>query len=116
MPAWVWPAAALGSAAALAVAFAAQLGAPWQTVAALVFLAVGPGASLVPLVGLPDRGMELMLVIPVSFAVDALISAALFYPGLWSPGRELAVLLGVCLLGLAGQETARRLVSGGEPR
>lgn len=116
MSTWAWSAAAAGSAVALGVTFVAQLGAPWQTVAALAFLAIAPGASLVPLVGLPDRGMELMLVIPVSFAVDALTSAALFYPGLWSAGRELVLLLSICLLGIVAQVVAELWTSVGEPR
>jgi len=103
IPWWIWPAAAAAPAAVLALAMAAQLGSPWRPVAALVFLTVGPGASLAPLIGLRDPGMELTLVIPLSFALVALSSAALFYARLWSPDRELSIMLGLCLVGLALQ-------------
>jgi uncharacterized membrane protein len=100
---WLWPAAAFLSADALVLALVAPLGSPWRPILALVFAFVGPGAALVPLVGLHDPAMELVLVVPVSFAVVALVAAALFYPGLWSVDRELAVLLGLCATGLVLQ-------------
>jgi hypothetical protein len=91
------------SAAFLVLAVAVPLGSPWRPAAALIFASVGPGASLVPLLGLRDRAMEFVLVIPVSFAVVILVAAALFYPGLWSPDRQLVVLLALCAAGLAGR-------------
>jgi hypothetical protein len=100
---WIWPTVAAGPTAVLALVLAADLGSPWRPIAALVFLAVGPGASLVPLIGIPDMAMELTLVIPLSFALVALSSAALFYSRLWSPDLELVVLFGLCLVGLALQ-------------
>ncbi|SRR6266566_1603563 len=103
IPWWIWPATAAGLAAMLVLATAAHLGSPWRPVAALAFVAVGPGASLVPLIGLRDLAMELMLVIPLSFALVALSSAALFYARLWSPDRELSVMVGLCLIGSALQ-------------
>jgi hypothetical protein len=83
--------------------FAGQVGSPWRPIAALVFLFIGLGAGLVPLIGLRDTGMELMLVTPVSFAVVTLTSVALFYGRIWSPDRELGVLLGLCLVGFVLQ-------------
>jgi hypothetical protein len=100
---WIWPAVTASPTAVLAIVLIADLGQPWRPVAALVFLAVGPGASLVPLVGIPDLAMELTLVIPVSFALVALSSAALFYTGQWSADRELLMMFGLCLVGLALQ-------------
>jgi hypothetical protein len=100
---WLWPTAAAWPTAVLALVLAADLGSPWRPIAALLFLTVAPGASLVPLIGIPDVAMELMLVIPLSFALVALTSAALFYPRLWSPDRELVVMFGLCLVGLTLQ-------------
>jgi hypothetical protein len=100
---WVLPVAAFVAADALVVVLAAQLGAPWRPIAALAFVFVAPGASLVPLLGLPDGAMEAVLVVPVSFAVVTLVAATLFYPGWWSAERELVVLLGVCAAGLTLQ-------------
>src|SRR6266516_3208831 len=100
---WIWPTASGGPVVVFALVLAADLGSPWRPAAALLFLTVAPGASLVPLIGLPDMAMELMLVIPLSFALVALSSAVLFYPGLWSPNRELFVMFGLCLVRLALQ-------------
>jgi len=100
---WIWPTAAAWPTAVLAVVLAAGLGSPWRPIAALVFLAVSPGASVVSLIGIPDIAMELMLVIPLSFALVALSSAALFYAGLWSADRELMIMFGLCLAGLTLQ-------------
>ena len=83
----------------LAFVLAADLGPPWRPIVVLVFLAVVPGASLVPLIGIPDFAVQLTLVVPVSFALVALTSAALFYPRLWSPGRELVFISMLCLVG-----------------
>jgi hypothetical protein len=106
---WIWPAAA-GSAELMVLVLAADLGSPWRPIVALVFMAIGPGASLVPLIGLQDLAMELMLVVPLSFALVALSSAALFYAGVWSPTAELAILLGLCVVGLTLQYAASRRV------
>ena len=92
---WLWLASVLAC-AALVLAVVVPLGPPWRPAAAVAFACVGPGASLVPLLGLKDRAMEFVLVMPVSFAVVILSAAALFYPGLWSPYRQLAILLAIC--------------------
>jgi len=99
----IWPITTAGLAIVLGLVIAADLGAPWRPIAALAFLAVGPGASLVPLINFEDMAMALMVVIPLSFALVALTSAALFYAGLWSPDRELVVVVGLCLAGLVLQ-------------
>jgi hypothetical protein len=58
---------------------------------------------LVPLLGLRDKAMELVLVLPVSFAVVILIAVGLFYSELWSPERQLAILLAISAGGLAAR-------------
>ena len=45
----------------------------------LVFLLVGPGIVLAPLVGLPDRLSTAVLVVALSITVDILVSQALLY-------------------------------------
>jgi hypothetical protein len=100
---WIWPTVTAALTAVLATVLLVGLGQPWRPVTALVFLAVGPGASLVPLIGIPDFTMELTLVVPVSFALVALSSAALFYTGLWSADRELLMMFALCLVGLVLQ-------------
>ena len=95
--------AAILSAAVLVLALPLPLGSPWRAAAALVFVAVSPGASLVPLLGLRDKAMELVLVLPVSFAVVILIAVGLFYSELLSPERQLAILLAISAGGLAAR-------------
>jgi hypothetical protein len=106
--------AAILSGVMLVVALVMPVGSPWRAAAALVFASVCPGASLVPLIGLRDKAMELVLVLPVSFAVVILISIALFYSELWSPERQLAVLLAICAGGLAAR-LIRPSASGQSP-
>jgi hypothetical protein len=95
--------AAILSGVVLVMALALPPGSGWRAAAALVFVSVCPGASLVPLLGLRDRAMELVLVLPVSFALVILVAIALFYSELWSPERQLAVLLAICAGGLAAR-------------
>jgi hypothetical protein len=95
--------AAILSGVVLVLALALPLGSAWRAAAALVFVSVCPGASLVPLLGLRDKAMELVLVLPVSFALVILVAIALFYSELWSPERQLAVLLAICAGGLAAR-------------
>lgn len=45
----------------------------------LVFLLVGPGIVLAPLVGLPDRLSTAVLVVALSITVDILVSQVLLY-------------------------------------
>ncbi len=99
---WTGIIAAL-SAILLVLAVVASFGPPWRPAAALIFVSFGPGASLVPLLGLRDTAMELVLIVPVSFAIVILVAAALFYPGLWSPESQLTILLILCGAGLSGR-------------
>jgi|tagenome__1003787_1003787.scaffolds.fasta_scaffold20103616_2 uncharacterized membrane protein len=73
----------------------------WRAIAAAVFVLLAPGASLVPLVGLRDTGVELALVVPFSIATVILTAVALFYTNSWTPDREFAVLVGICAVGVA---------------
>jgi len=99
--------AAILSVAVLILGLAMPLGSPLRAAAALVFAFVCPGASLVPLLGLRDKAMQLVLVLPVSFAVVILTAVGLFYSELWSPERQLAILLAICAGGLAARLMTR---------
>jgi len=111
----VWPAVTVCLALLLALVQVADLGSPWRPVIALMFLTVVPGASLVPLLGIRDFSVQVTLLVPLSFAVVALSSAALFYPRLWSPVRELAFVTLLSLVGFALQrfEVRRRAIAAG---
>jgi hypothetical protein len=99
----VWQAVTVGLALLLALVQVADLDSPWRPIVALTFLTVVPGASLVPLLGIRDFSVQATLLVPLSFAVVALSSAALFYPRLWSPARELALVALLSLVGFALQ-------------
>jgi hypothetical protein len=111
----VWQAATVCLALLLELVMVADLGSPWRPIAALMFLAVIPGASMVPLIGIPESAIQATLVVPVSFAVVALTSAALFYSRLWSPGREFALVTVLSIAGFALQriDARRRLITTG---
>jgi len=97
---WLRPALVLVPGAALIAVIATGVGAPWRTVLALWFVIVCPGASLVGVLGVRDRFVELVVVAPLSLTLVTLTSVALFYGGIWSPDVEFALLLGLCLVGL----------------
>jgi hypothetical protein len=99
----VWPAVTMCLALLLAFVVAVDPDSRLQPIVVLVFLSVVPGASLVPLIGVRDFAVQATLVVPVSFAVVALSSAALFYPGWWSPPRELAFVTVLALAGFVPQ-------------
>jgi hypothetical protein len=99
----VWPAVTLLLALLLAFVVAVDPSSPSRPIVVLVFLSVVPGASLVPLIGVRDLAVQATLVVPVSFAVVALSSAALFYSRWWSPPRELALVMVLSLAGLVPQ-------------
>jgi hypothetical protein len=90
----------LVSGAALAAAIATGAGAPWRMIFAVWFVLICPGASLVGALRLRDRFVEMAVVMPLSLAVVAFTSGALFYGGVWSPDVEFGLLLGLCLAGL----------------
>lgn len=104
----------LASAAALAMVVATGAGAPWRMLFALWFVLVCPGASLVGVLGLRDRFVEIAVVAPLSLAVVALTSIALFYGGVWSPGMEFALLLGLCVAGLIWSHLGPRQAAKGD--
>src|SRR6476620_4933454 len=96
-----------GAVVAIAVVFiviarGVPSGESWRVVATVVFVLLGPGARLVALVGLRDTGVELALVVPLSIATVILTAVALFYTNTWTPAREFATLMGICVVAMAG--------------
>ncbi len=88
----------LGGSAALAAAYAADVGGAVQAGAAALFFLVCPGLALLA----PARfalAVELALLVPVSLAVTALVSVALFFSGFWSGPLAVGVLIGGVILG-----------------
>ena len=110
---WLRPSIVLVSVAVLAALITTRTGATWRIVLALWFVLTCPGASLVRALGLRDRFVELVLVVPLSLAVVTLTSLALFYAGVWAPNLEFGLLGGLCLAGLVVSHLcSRRDVKG----
>jgi hypothetical protein len=88
----------LGGSAALAGAYAAGIGGAVQAAVAALFFLVCPGLALLA----PARfalAVELALLVPVSLAVTALVSVALFFTGFWSGPLAVGVLIGGVVVG-----------------
>jgi uncharacterized membrane protein len=97
---WLRPGIVLVSGAILVTMIATGVGGPWRMIFALWFVLTCPGVSLVGALGLRDRFVEMVVVTPLSLAVVTVTSIVLFYGGVWSPGAEVGLLLGLCLAGL----------------
>ena len=90
--------------ALLATAAASGVPAPGVRVLALLpFLLLGPGLGLVGLLDVPDPWREAAFVIGVSLAVDLVVATALGYYGAGTAVETLGVLVGIAVLGAAGQ-------------
>jgi hypothetical protein len=97
---WLQPGVVLIPVIALIAAILTGVGAPVRTLLALWFVLICPGASLVRVLGLRDRFVELVVVAPLSLTLVTLTSVALFYGGWWSPPAEFGLLLALCMAGL----------------
>jgi hypothetical protein len=68
-----------------------------------VFAILGPGAAVVPLLGLRDPLGEFALAIGVSLAADVAVGTTLLYAHAWSPQAGLAILVVVALAAAGAQ-------------
>lgn len=69
----------------------------------LAFALLGPGAALVPLLGLRDPLGEFTLVLGASLALDVVVACVLLYAHAWAPRAGLIILALVALAGASGQ-------------
>jgi hypothetical protein len=95
----VWPVVIVASAIAVAATSILQVGPPVRPVAAFWFLLVCPGMAVVPLLPIGDRLIQFGLAVALSIALDGVVSEAMLYANAWSDQAELAVLIGICLIG-----------------
>lgn len=63
----------------------------------LAFAVLGPGAAVVPLIGLRDPLGEFTLAVGVSLAADVAVASAMLYAHAWAPQRGLEILVIVTL-------------------
>ena len=76
-----------------------------RTLLAVWFLLACPGLALAPLIGLNDVLGTATVAIALSIALDTIVTAALLYAGIWSPGAAFMILATFTLAGAARQLT-----------
>jgi hypothetical protein len=90
-----WLAVIVASAAAAAIASLIGLAPPVRAPLVLWFAAVCPGMSLVRLLHLEDRLVEIVLAVALSLSLAGIVAAAFLYSGHWSPPATMAVLIAI---------------------
>lgn len=106
---------AIVAVASLVVLFAvAQVHSPVRAVLVVVFLLVGPGLAYVPLLGLRDPVLELVLAVGLSIALETLLVTGQVYAGLWSPTGSLVLVALLAACGAGAQLLGRELASAEE--
>ncbi len=119
---WLWPAIIAVSAAATAgLAFTGNTS-PLRAVVALWFLLICPGMAFVSVLRLADILTEVALGVALSLAIDTIVASVMLYAGAWSSPRQLAIVLGITLIGLVlhlirgRRPLRRRLADPPQPR
>jgi hypothetical protein len=100
-----WPAVAAISALAAVGAVAADFGTPVRGPLVVWFLLVGPGLTVVGLLGFADPWLELAASVAISMALGVAVAEAMLFLGLWSPTLGLLVLAALTLAGAAFSAT-----------
>ena len=91
----LWPLVATASAAATVALAAGDVESPARTLVVAWFLLVCPGLALTwPLVE-RDLAVRLVLALPVSLAVNLVVTGALLTADVWSADDALAIVAGV---------------------
>ena len=93
-----------------ALAFS-DLQSPIRSAFALTFLAFVPGLALLRLVGFEDYTVRLLLALPTSLALAAIVSATLVYSGLPSWDLGLSVLVAIAV-GAVALDLAHPVILG----
>jgi uncharacterized membrane protein len=114
---WLWPVLIILSALAISIMTFGDSQFVLRPVVALWFLVICPGKALVGVLRISEKLTELTLAVALSLVIDAVVSEALIYVGLWSPKSSLAVIVAITMSGLAlqgGQAFWRRQRSPSE--
>lgn len=77
--------------------------APIRLPVVLLFLAMGPGLSIINLFGIDDITQKLTLSLGLSVALDTIVAGLVLYAGLWSPRGIMLVLVLITLTGAVAQ-------------
>lgn len=110
---WFWSAVIIGSALVAVVTTLIGWEHPIRTALVLWFVCVGPGLGVLDPLELGDATTGLLLVVPLSLAIDALVATVLVYLGLWSSTLALIVVAAVTVAALtAGRRYIRPAPQG----
>lgn len=93
------PAGALLIAVVASILVFLDVDSPLRAALVTIFLLGCPGLAFVRLMRLSEPLLELTLTVAFSLAVAGLVSVALLYADLWSPGAGLAILVVITLVG-----------------
>jgi hypothetical protein len=96
-----WPEVACASGAVLDLFVLTGTGGPVRVVLAVWFLFACTGMSIVPALGIPALGIELLIGVVIGLLIDTLVAAALAAAGALTAVNALVALEAVCLLGTA---------------
>jgi hypothetical protein len=86
-----------------AAAFFFEWGNPLRWILIFWFLLICPGLAFYHLLPGGDELTRFFLVIVVSLSMDSAVALGMLYLRMWSPGGNLGVLLGLCLVGVLWQ-------------
>lgn len=98
-----WPVVLAGSSLALALAVGLGTHSPVRAVLTIWFFLTCPGLAVVGLLDIEDSLGEMLLAVALSIAIGMLLAAGMLITHTWSPDGALAILVGLSLLGAAGQ-------------
>jgi hypothetical protein len=98
-----WPSIIVLSTAAVWALAAADESFPLRSLVVVWFLLVCPGMALVGLLDVGDGWRSLALALPLSAAIDIIVSGSMLYAGAWSPAWALLALSVLSLSGAALQ-------------
>jgi hypothetical protein len=76
---------------------------PLRPIVVMWFLLFCPGMMLVRFLHLNQLVVEWMLALALSLSIDAIVSGAVLYTGLWSPAAILSIIICIALVGAITQ-------------
>jgi hypothetical protein len=82
---------------------------PVRVAAALLLVALAPGAAALPWLAPRGARVELALLVAASLGFCAIASEAMLWLHVWDPTLATCVLAALCLVGISGQLIAARV-------
>lgn len=99
----IWPTIIIFSAVLAGLLVLINWGGAFRSIFLFWFILICPGMAFVRLLQIQNVGSELVLAMALSLAVSTLLAEFMVLTKMWSPPAELAILIGISLLGAALQ-------------